>query len=44
MVVSYVHQIIYLRVSPGDTVNIEDYHEEATENQMCQTYTRVLHW
>ena len=32
------------RVSPGDIVNMEDYHDEATENPMYQTYTRVLHW
>ena len=36
--------IIHQRVSPGDIVNVEDYHDEATENPMYQTYTRVLHW
>ena len=30
--------------NPGDIENMEDYHDEATENPMYQTYTRVLHW
>ena len=24
--------------------DMEDFHDEATENPMYQTYTRVLHW
>ena len=30
--------------NPGDIVNMEDCHDEATENPMYQTYIRVLHW
>ena len=44
LVVSYVLQIIHHRASPGDIVNMEDCRDEATENPMYQTYTRVLHW
>ena len=29
--------------NPIDIVNMEDGHDEATENPMYQTYTRVLH-
>ena len=43
VVVSHVHQIIHLQASPGDIADMEDYHDEATENPMYQTYTLHLH-
>ena len=32
MVVSYDHQIIHQRVSPGDIADMENSHDEAIEN------------
>ena len=41
--VSHVHQIIHLQVSQGELIWMTVMNDQAIENPMHQTYTRVLH-